>query len=73
MLSLPTVIAPVNFSECSRGAARYAGRLAYHFQPECAEESSSASSELSPVPLREEFRGFRNILYFCPQSAKALE
>jgi len=170
MLSIPRVIAPVDFSECSRGAARYAGRMACHFHSEltllhvldpCAEELGSASSELcqwwkrraethltnflpgeftamnvrrvilsgkpadeivdfiqsgseglivisthgyglfrrcllgsvadsilrhsnypvftcvhTPDPLREEFRGFRNILCavdFCPQSAKALE
>ena len=34
MLSLPRVIAPVDFSECSRGAARYAGRLACQFHSE---------------------------------------
>jgi hypothetical protein len=49
MLSLPRVIAPVDFSACSRGAARYAGRLACHFHSECAEELSSASSELSQL------------------------
>jgi nucleotide-binding universal stress UspA family protein len=56
MLSIPRVIAPVDFSECSRGAARYAGRLACHFQSEltllhvlepCAEELGDAASELS--------------------------
>jgi nucleotide-binding universal stress UspA family protein len=34
MLSLPRVIAPVDFSERSPGAARYAGRLACHFHSE---------------------------------------
>jgi nucleotide-binding universal stress UspA family protein len=31
MLSLPKIIAPVDFSERSPGAARYAGRMACHF------------------------------------------
>src|ERR1700731_4495839 len=56
MLSLHRVIAPVDFSECSRGAARYAGRLACHFHSElsllhvlepCAEELGDAASDLS--------------------------
>ncbi len=34
MLSLPRIIAPVDFSERSPGAARYAGRLACHFHSE---------------------------------------
>jgi nucleotide-binding universal stress UspA family protein len=34
MLSLPKIIAPVDFSERSPGAARYAGRLACHFHSE---------------------------------------
>ena len=34
MLSLPKIIAPVDFSERSPGAARYAGRLACHFRSE---------------------------------------
>ena len=36
MLSLPRIIAPVDFSERSPGAARYAGRLACHFHSELA-------------------------------------
>ena len=56
MLSISKVIAPVDFSECSRGGARYAGRLACHFHSEltllhvlepCAEELGDAASELS--------------------------
>jgi nucleotide-binding universal stress UspA family protein len=56
MLSISRVIAPVDFSECSRGATRYAGRLACHFHTEltlmhvlepCAEELGGAASELS--------------------------
>src|SRR5579859_7803588 len=34
MLSLPKIIAPVDFSERSPGAARYAGRMACHFRSE---------------------------------------
>jgi nucleotide-binding universal stress UspA family protein len=34
MLSLPKIVAPVDFSERSPGAARYAGRLACHFHSE---------------------------------------
>src|ERR1700681_87758 len=34
MLSLPKIIAPVDFSERSPGAARYAGRMACHFHSE---------------------------------------
>ncbi len=34
MLSLPKIIAPIDFSERSPGAARYAGRLACHFHSE---------------------------------------
>ena len=34
MLSLPKIIAPVDFSDRSPGAARYAGRLACHFHSE---------------------------------------
>jgi nucleotide-binding universal stress UspA family protein len=34
MLSLPRILAPVDFSERSPGAARYAGRLACHFHSE---------------------------------------
>ena len=34
MLSLPKIIAPIDFSERSPGAARYAGRLACHFHAE---------------------------------------
>src|ERR1700674_1212892 len=34
MLSLPKIIAPVDFSERSPGAARYAGRRACHFHAE---------------------------------------
>lgn len=34
MLSLPKIIAPVDFSERSPGAARFAGRLACHFHSE---------------------------------------
>src|SRR5258708_2399278 len=34
MLSLPRIIAPIDFSERSPGAARYAGRLACHFHSE---------------------------------------
>jgi universal stress protein A len=56
MLPLPRVIAPVDFSESSQGAARYAGRLACHFHSEltllhvldpCAEELGDPASELS--------------------------
>src|SRR5258706_10787501 len=34
MLSLPRILAPIDFSERSPGAARYAGRLACHFHSE---------------------------------------
>jgi Universal stress protein UspA and related nucleotide-binding proteins len=34
MLSLPKILAPVDFSERSPGAARYAGRMACHFHSE---------------------------------------
>src|SRR5690242_13954226 len=34
MLSLSRVLAPIDFSERSQGAARYAGRLAGHFHSE---------------------------------------
>src|SRR6266516_4334646 len=34
MLSLPKILAPIDFSERSPGAARYAGKLACHFHSE---------------------------------------
>src|SRR5579872_1117885 len=34
MLSLPKILAPVDFSERSPGAARYAGKMACHFHSE---------------------------------------
>src|SRR5260221_1887092 len=34
MMSLPRILAPIDFSERSPGAARYAGRLACHFHSE---------------------------------------
>ena len=34
MLSLPKILAPIDFSERSPGAARYAGRLASQFHSE---------------------------------------
>ena len=49
MLSLPKIIARIDFSERSPGAARYAGRLACHFHAELTQPSQFSAIEAGKI------------------------